>query len=122
MFWFFMILASINLLVADTGFLKIGAVLGIVTSVFILGFQMVTNTSSFELVTSDKYELIVETVGSPDPGRVIVYKKDNLFFSNFVGSTRIDHYYDLSYEIVGDSLILTMCTVNSCITDEIDLE
>ena len=122
MFWSFMILVSINLLIADTGFIKIGAIIGVVTGVLVLIFTMLNNTSTFDLVTSDKYQLIVETVGSPDTGRVIVYKKDNLFFSKFVGSALVADNYDLSYEIVGDSLILTKCSVNGCITDEINLE
>lgn len=122
MFWCFMILVSINLLIADTGFIKIGAIIGVVTGILVLIFIMLNNTSTFDLVTSDKYQLIVETVGSPDTGRVIVYKKDNLFFSKFVGSALVADNYDLSYEIVGDSLILTKCSVNGCITDEIELE
>lgn len=122
MFWLFVILFFINLIIADIGFIKLGAVIGIVTGVFILVFQMVYNTSSFDLITSSKYELIVETIVSPDIGRVKVYKKDSQFFSKFVGSVLVDDDYDYSYEIVGDSFIISMCNLNYCITDEIDLE
>ena len=122
MFWSFMILACINLLIADTGFIKIGAVLGIIAGSLILIFQMVNNTSDFDKITSDKYELIVEIEDLSDRVRVIVHKKDSIFFSKFVDSVIVRDYYNFSYEIVGDSLIITKCSVDSCLTDEIDLE
>ena len=122
MFWLFIILVCINLLIADTGFLKIGAVFGIVMGVFTMTFQTITNTSSFDLITSDKHELIVEIVSPPDGGRIIVYKKDSLFFSEFIGAVRVDDYNTFTYEIVLDSFIITICTGDSCITDKIDLE
>jgi hypothetical protein len=117
-----MILACINLLIADTGFIKIGAVLGIIAGSLILIFQMVNNTSDFDKITSDKYELIVEIEDLSDRVRVIVHKKDSIFFSKFVDSVIVRDYYNFSYEIVGDSLIITKCSVDSCLTDEIDLE
>ncbi len=122
MFWSFIILTCIDLLIADVGFIKIGAILGIVAGSLILIFQMVNNTSDFDKITSDKYELIVEIEDLSDRVRVIVYKKDSIFFSKFVDSVIVRDYYNFSYEIVGDSLIITKCSVNSCITDEIDLE
>ena len=122
MSWLFILLVFLNLLLSDTGFMKIGGVVGIITAAFTLAFQMTNPTSSYESITSDKYVLIIETLGAPDTGKILLYKKENPFFSKYIGSMSVATYYDSSYEIVGDSFIVTKCTVNSCITDEIDLE
>lgn len=121
-FWTFIILLCVVLLISDTGFIKIGAFLTLATSAFALVFQMVNVVSTFETVSSENYDLILETISSTDSDRIKVYKRDNIFFSSFIGSTTLANYYDVSYDIVGDLLIFTKCTENSCLTSEIDLE
>lgn len=121
MFWSFIILVFVTMLVGDTGFLKLGAVIGVITGVLILVFQMVNNTSTYDLMKSDNYTLIVETDSSPGERSVNVYTKDSLFFSKYVGNVKIQDIYDTSYEMIGDSFIINKCTLNSCVTVEIDL-
>lgn len=121
-FWTFTIVVSIYLTQADIGFMKIGAFLGITTGVFIILIQMGNNTTEFDLIESDNYELIIEKVGSPDPGSITVYKKISPFFSEYVDTIQVADNYDLSFEIVGDTLIINRCTTISCVEIEIELE
>ncbi|KFZ27272.1 MAG: hypothetical protein KQ78_00483 [Candidatus Izimaplasma bacterium HR2] len=122
MFWLLVILIGINILISDSGFLKIGAIIIIVTGVFTLVFQGINNTSTYELLTSDKYILTVETISYTNEEFISVYKKDNIFFSKYVGVIKVSHIYEFSYEIVGDTFIVTKCSGDLCITSELDLE
>ena len=122
LFWLFLITIFTIIIAGDNGFMKIGAVFGIATGIIVIIFLIVNNSSSFELITSDKYELIVETENIPGITNINVYEKDGLFFSKFVDNAKIQDIYELSYEIVGDSFVITMCSINSCITLDIDLE
>jgi len=102
--------------------MKIGAIMGIMTGVLVIALQMVNNTSKFDLIESGDYELIVERIGSPDPGKVLVYKRVNPLFSEFVESIQVSDNYDLSFEVVGDTLIINRCTTISCVPIEVELE
>ena len=121
-FWTFTIVIGIYLTQADIGFMKIGAFLGIITGVFIILLQIVNNTSEFDLIESDDYGLIVEKVGSPDPGRITIYKKESPLFSEYVDTIQVASNYDLFFEIVGDTLVVSRCTSIACVEIEIDLE
>lgn len=121
-FWGFIILLNLVFTMADIGFLKIAAFMGIFIAAFIILFQMVNNTSEFELIDSGDYELIVQRINSPDTGFVIVYKKTGPLFSKTIESIQVPHYYELNFEIVDEILIMNKCTKVSCIPVEIELE
>lgn len=122
LFWGLIIAVSLYFTLADIGFLKIAAILGIITGVFVILFQMVYNTSEFDPFKSSEHELIIQRVNAPDDGFVHIYKKSGPFFSKKVESVRIAHYYELTFEIIGDTLIMNKCTEVSCIPVEIDLQ
>ncbi|MDC0558789.1 hypothetical protein OAO42_00105 [Candidatus Izimaplasma bacterium] len=121
-FWIFVILIAVYVLISDSGFFKIGAIIIVATGLFVLTLQMVNSTSSYDTITTDEYDLVVEIVWAPSNETFNVYEKENIFFSKFVGSITVADYYDKSYEVVGDSFIIQKCTEVSCITAEIDLE
>lgn len=121
-FWTFTILLSVFLTLTDIGFLKIGAIMGIMAGVLIITLQMVNTTSEFDLIESNDYKLIVERIGSPDPGKITVYKRVNPFFSEYVDSIQVASNYDLTFEIIGDTLIMSRCTTIACVPIEIELE
>lgn len=121
-FWTLIIAISAYLTLADIGFMKIGAILGIITGVLVILLQMVYNTSEFDLIESNDYQLIVETIGSPDPGSINVYKRVSPLFSEYVENIKVADNYDLSFEIVGETLIMNRCTSNACVEIEIELE
>ncbi len=120
--WMFIILIAINFLVADSGFIKVGAIILIFTGIFTIIHQMVNTTASYDIVTSEKHELLLETLEASSSETYNIYKKENAFYSRYVGSITVANYYDKSYEIVGDTFVVTKCTDISCITAEIDLE
>lgn len=122
MFWSFIILVCYTFMMADSGFLKIGFLLGIVTGVLMLTFQFVNNTSSFDSLNSDKYQLIIEIKEMPSESILLIYTRDSLFFSEYIDSESVENVFDFTYEIVGDSLVITKCSVNGCVTSNIDLE
>ena len=121
-FWTFFILMCLAVLIADTGVLKMIAILGVINGLLLLGFQVLNNTSEFDIIRSDDQTVIVERVGFPEPGEVNVYKQMNIFHSKYIGRVPVGHYHELSYEIVDDTLIITKCTQVSCIPMEVDLE
>lgn len=121
-FWLFVILVCVNLLLEDTGFIKIGAIIIIFVGCFTLIYELVNTSTSYDLVTTDEYELLLETVEAQSSETYNVYKKDSIFYSRYVGSITVANYYNKSYEIVDDTFLVTKCTDVSCITAELDLE
>lgn len=121
-FWSFVIVLGVYFTLEDIGFMKIGAIMVIIVGVFTIILQVVNNTSEFDLIESDNYELIIESINPPDPRSVVVYKKVSPLFSELIKTAQIPDHYDVSYEIVGDALIITKCTTVSCNSVSVDLE
>lgn len=120
-FWSGIILICIHFILADIGFMKIGAILTFFTGLLVVIFQILNNTTSYDIVTSDKYKLIVEIIEEPGTIEFKVYNKENILFSEYVDSITIVDNFIVSYDIVGDEFIVTKCNINVCLTDEMEL-
>lgn len=121
-FWIFAFALGVKLIYSDIGFLKIGAVLGIATGVFVIAFMIRYSTSDYSIVESDEYTVIVNKVKSPDKEMVHVYRQDNSLFSKYIDSVPAADYFELSYEIEDDTLTITRCTDVSCVHVDVLLE
>ena len=121
-FWSFVIALGILFTLEDIGFMKIGAMMVIIVGVFTIILQVVNNTSEFDLIESEEYELIIETVNPPDPGRVVVNKRVSPLFSELVETVQISDHYVVTFEITGDTLIINKCTTVSCNPVTVDLK
>jgi ABC-type transport system involved in multi-copper enzyme maturation permease subunit len=121
LFWLSIGLLFILILISDTGFLKLGALLGLFTSVLVLIISLAINNTQFESMKSDTHKLVLEIIDESTYYELRVYEKENLFFSEIVKSTTVPKYYDFSYEIVGDKFIITKCGTSTCNTEEIEL-
>ena len=121
MTWIFMMWLCIVILKGDTGFMKIGAGLGVFGSAFVLLFSIVSNEASYEMVTSSDYELIVEVIDMPLSQRINLYEQNDLFFSKYLDYVIVSTNYVITYEIVDDSFVIYKCLDTVCDTESIEL-
>lgn len=121
-FWGAFLLIGIRIMKGDTGFIRIGIVLGLGLGCFVMIRQIVFNPYEFERIHVDNHDIIVLVETYPDDRYVVVYQKQNLLFSTFVGSVQVPLVYELSYELDGDTVIVYKCAEVSCVTNEINLE
>jgi len=121
-FWILVLLLSLKILYSDTGFLKIGAVLGIILTGVMFIFLMIIKPNQYDLVNSDNYEVIIEIDQSLDSRVINVYQRNNFFFSKKIHSFQAPDYYDYKYEIIESDLIISRCTEISCINEVISLD
>ncbi|MBN2890918.1 MAG: hypothetical protein JXL97_03550 [Bacteroidales bacterium] len=121
LFWLFFGMIFMLILISDTGFLKLGALLGLFTSILVLIISLAINNTDFEPMKSDNHNLVLEISDQTTYYEIKVYEKDNIFFSKLVKTTSVPTYYEFTYEIVGDKFIITKCGVSTCNTEEINL-
>jgi hypothetical protein len=121
LFWVLLLIIFLIILTKDVGFIKLGAILGVFVCFYSLVSLYILNDTNFEIVSDDKYDLVIEFVDSPELRYIVVYQKQDLLFSKYVEQVTLGKHYDISYEINEDKFVITKCTEISCQTEEIDL-
>jgi hypothetical protein len=112
----------LRVILSDAGFMKIGAILGIVLAFFMLLLVMVNKPVTYQRIASEGVELIIEVDDSLDNRVVRVYSKGNMIFSDEVKSVYISKHYTLTYEITEGNLLIRKCTEYSCIDELIVID
>lgn len=121
LYWVIILLLFVRVLIGDSGYLKMGAALGILVAIYFIMFRAATNEFEYTVLKSENYEVTL-VIGEGISGYdVMVYSKSDILFTKYIDQSKIDYHYDVTYEIVGDNLIIEKCTPNGCQIEEIQL-
>lgn len=120
--WLLVIIIGIKLIYSDVGFLKIGAVLGFCLALIMFVFLFSYKPYSYEIESSNEYEVVIEIDDSRNYRVINIYSKENFLFSKKISEISTQDHYNLEYEIIGDNLIFKRCTSVSCIETVIPLQ
>lgn len=121
-FWAFIALVFIRTMISDTGFLKLGSVLGVFTCGLILIVNYSIKDYNYEIVKSEEYHIVIEKVEENSSIVFNVYQRKNFLFSEYIDSINVHDYYEITYEFIDNRFIVTKCGVATCRSEEIILD
>jgi hypothetical protein len=121
-FWSSIFLICLELTKRDIGYLKIVTILLVFYSVLSLVLFAIRDNTDYEVYENNEHQAIVRLTDDEVRYNITVFCEDGNFFFKEIYQTRIGKHYEVSFEVIGNELIIERCNAGICLTDNVELE
>jgi hypothetical protein len=121
-FWVFFAMIFWLILKSDTGFFKIGAMIGIFTAFVVLIINTAINDTDFQPLKSEDQKIVLEITDQPTYYQIKVYDRQNFLLSEYLDEVKVAKYYEYTYYIEDNEFVVERCGVSSCTYLTVPLE